>query len=203
MSILTFFLVGFIWIGIFHHLKNRASKYDEENSLSFWQIEHQANTVRRKDISTLPYISIPLNELPFQEHANSEIMEYQTIIQNLASQRIVNLSSMSNTDLKLTYGPANLDTLSEYDSNYTLLIRTLSDWGQSLFKQGDLSAARKIFEFGISCKTDIKNNYILLAQIYHENQEFNKISDLISQAETLDTLMKQSILSELHHIYEN
>lgn len=200
MSIVTFFLVVFIWIGIFHHLKEKASKQEEKQTISFWDTEREANTVRRKELSNLPYIQIPLDKLPFQETCVPELNELQTTVQTLANKKIVNLNGMSNTELKLTYGPANLDTLIHYDENYSLLIRTLSNWGSYLYKQGSLCDAKAVLEFGISCKTDIKNNYVLLAQIYHENQELNKISFLISQAESLDTLMKSSIISSLHEI---
>lgn len=193
----------FIWIGILHHLKNRASKNEENQSKQFWKAEHDANSVRKKDLSNLPYIHIDTEKLPFKDTTDPKLLEIQSTIETLSTKKIVNLSGLSNTDLKATYGPANLDTLTACDTNFTELIRTLSNWGTYLYEQGQLQDARTVLEYGILCKTDIKNNYVLLAKIYHENNEINKISNLIEQAETLQTLMKSSILSSLREIKDN
>ncbi|HAU85431.1 MAG TPA: hypothetical protein DCW90_07990 [Lachnospiraceae bacterium] len=203
MSILTFFPVVFIWIWILHHLKNRASKNEENQSKQFWKAEHDANSVRKMDLSNLPYIHIDTEKLPFKETTDPKLLEIQATMKDLSTKKIVNLVGQSNTDLKAAYGPANLDALSAYDANFTELIRTLSNWGTYLYEQGQLQDARVVLEYGILCKTDIKNNYVLLAKIYHKNNEINKITALIKQADTLQTLMKSSILSALKEIKDN
>ncbi len=200
MWLIIFTLILFIWIGILHHLKNRANKSEENMSKEFWNKERMANDVRRKDISTLSYIHIPLEQLPFQDTKDPDLQEYQDTIRHLAEQKILNLNGISNTDLKLQYGPANLDLLIEYDTNYTTLIRTLSNWGQYLYTKDQINDSRIILEYGIACNTDIKNNFILLAKIYQRNMENDKITNLIKQAESLNTLMKSSIISSLQSI---
>lgn len=193
----------FIWIWILHHLKNRASKNEENQSKQFWKAEHDANSVRKMDLSNLPYIHIDTEKLPFKETTDPKLLEIQATMKDLSTKKIVNLVGQSNTDLKAAYGPANLDALSAYDANFTELIRTLSNWGTYLYEQGQLQDARVVLEYGILCKTDIKNNYVLLAKIYHKNNEINKITALIKQADTLQTLMKSSILSALKEIKDN
>ena len=200
MWLIIFTLILFIWIGILHHLKNRANKSEENMSKEFWNKERMANDVRRKDISTLSYIHIPLEQLPFQDTKDPDLQEYQDTIRHLAEQKILNLNGISNTDLKLQYGPANLDLLIEYDTNFTTLIRTLSNWGQYLYTKDQINDSRIILEYGIACNTDIKNNFILLAKIYQRNMENDKITNLIKQAESLNTLMKSSIISSLQSI---
>lgn len=200
MSILIFFPVVFIWIGVFHHLKNRASNSEENKSKQFWQLEYEANHTRRKDISNLNYILIPIEHLPLQETNNPKLSEFQDTIINLSERKILNLSGKTNTDLKKAYGAANLEILSDCDTNFTELIRTLSLWGQYLYDLGQKKEAQEVLEYGIQCKTDIKNNYILLAKIYYQNHEIHKISQLIEQANDLNTLMKSSIVSSLEDI---
>ena len=48
-----------------------------------------------------------------------------TILNSLKDEQIVNFTGISNTDLKLSFGAANLPTLSRFDQNYTLLARAL------------------------------------------------------------------------------
>ena len=44
------------------------------------------------------------------------------------SRKLLNLSGISNTDLKLQYGHANLDLLAEYDQNFSNLLRCLDSF---------------------------------------------------------------------------
>ena len=165
MSILTFFPVVFIWLGILHHLKNHASKNEENLSKQFWQAEHDANSVRKKDIGSLPYIHIDTEKLPFKDTTDPKLLEFQSNIKDLSTKKILNLVGQSNTELKAAYGPANLDTLTAYDMNFTELIKTLSNWGTYLYEQEQLQDAKTVLEYGILCKTDIKNNSTLVKTI--------------------------------------
>ena len=105
-------------------------KKDERESKNarkrFWEKEAEANSVRKKDITFLNYIDIPLESLPFIHTDDDELNEYQNIVKDLAGKRILNLGGISNTDLKLEYGPANLPELMQYDDNYNTLTATLA-----------------------------------------------------------------------------
>lgn len=202
MSIPILIMISIIWVAILHYKKERVSNIEESQSKAFWNREHEANEVRKKDISNLPYITIPLDSLPFHENADEDLLEIYKIIRSLGDKKIVNLNHMSNTDLKLEYGVANLDILSEYDNNYVTLVRTLAKWGSYLYEHDEITDCRKVLEFGIQCNTDIKSNYILLAQLYKASGENGKVSHLISKAEQLDSLTKNSIIASLEKICE-
>lgn len=178
----------------------KTNKKIQEEKNVYWNKEYQANSTRKVDISGLEYIAIPLNLLPFAETSDEELLSIQKTINNLAQQKILNLTGISNTDLKLKYGVANITSLSEFDSNYTLLIHTLYKWGEYLYNHNQISDAVKVLEFGIKCNTDISKNYILLATIYKDTNVANKIDDLLCEAEKLSTLMKDSIINSLKEI---
>lgn len=197
MSFIISILIILIWIGIFHLKKKRVSLTEEQRTKEFWNQERKANEIRKQDISNLPYIQVPVDSLPLSSSDNAQIQEFQTVIKQLSDKKILNLTGISNTELKLQYGPSNLETLTEYDSNFTTLVRTISNWGQCLYELGQITEAKTVLEYGISCKTDIKKNYILLAKIYKDSHETSKITDLIATAESLNTLMKSSIISSL------
>lgn len=166
--------------------------------LSFWERERLANNTRKKPLDSLSYIAIPLESLPFiKDTENETLLECQKLITALSSQKIVNLTGISNTDLKLAYGVANITVLSEYDQNFTMLARTLYSWGKELYSLNMKKEAQDVLEFAISCKTDITGNYTLLADIYTETQTYDKIDALIETAESLHSLTKNSILSQL------
>ncbi|MBP5383512.1 MAG: hypothetical protein J6Y57_00890 [Lachnospiraceae bacterium] len=176
----------------------RSGRKMKDAEDQFWEREREANSTRRKPLTDLDYITIPYESLPITgEIGNPVIMECEEFLLRLKDAKIVNLNGISNTDLKLRYGVANLNDLSEYDQNYTELIRALADWGEELQKTGKTDDAVKVLEFGISCHTDIRKNYVILADIYAERKDYDEIERLIGEAEQLTSLTKNGILNEL------
>lgn len=121
----------------------------------------------------------------------------------LANSQIVNLNGISNTELRLTYGTANLEPLSLYDQNYTSLIRALQKWGTLLTSAGKSSDAITVLSYSVTIGSDIAGTYALLARLYKDHGEFDKIEELKESAAKLDTLMKPSILQDLKQLTES
>ena len=182
-------------------IKRNASntrKMEEE----FWKREHKANTIRRKPLDNLKFISIPLETFPTHIlNENEAVMECISIIENLASEKIVNFSGYSNTDLKLEYGTANLTVLSAYDQNYTLLVRTLQKWADLLIENNYMSEAVVLMEYAVSTGTDISSTYYKLADYYSSGKEYSNIDRLIYMAESLKSPNKKVILNHLKEQY--
>ena len=181
---------------IMYESKKSRRKTDEKNS-RFWAREREANNTRKKDISNLEYISIPISRLPLSPTSDEEVAEYQQTIQALSSKQILNLSGKTNTDLKLDYGVANLTILSEYDNNYTTLINTLARWGARLFQLGNTSDAVTVLEYGIEVGTDISRNFYLLAEHYAGMNRVDEIDRLLQKADNIASIMKPSIIKKL------
>jgi hypothetical protein len=110
---------------------------------------------------------------------------------------MLNLTGLSNTDLKMEYGAANLELLSAYDENCTKLLRLTVSAAEALKANGMDSEAIAFLEFGVDCGTDITSNYTLLAEYYAASGEGEKISGLVQKAEKLGTLNKDVIVSKL------
>ena len=186
----TILLASFIGMAV----KSSKRKHKEEEQ-RFWAREHAANSVRRKSLDSLNYIKIPLDKLPMDILSeDSRVAEYQSIIQTLATQPVVNLTGFSNTDLKLEYGTANITPLTEYDQNYTLLARTLQKWGELLYEQDFVQEAKTVLEFAISTETDVSSTYKLLASIYQDLGESEKTASLMETAQKLRSLSKNTIV---------
>lgn len=179
---------------IYMRSSTRKSTFNTEE---FFEREREANSVRKKPLTDLDYIQIDLNSLPFSTSDNAIINDAQNIIKDLAEKKIVNLSGFTNTDLKFKYGVANLTLLTEYDQNFTTLCRNLFDWGRELKKNDDIDNAITVLEYGIKCNTDLKSHYMLLAEIYEENHQYDKIKRLITSAENINSLLKNSLINEL------
>ena len=180
------------------YLARRGMNSDLLHREELLKKEREANSTRKKPLDDLEYISVDLDRLPFGSKNDNEIIaSCQKAIANLKDRKIVNLTGITNTDLKLRYGAANLPLLTEYDQNYTNLCRNLYDWGKELNSIGDVDDAVTVLEYGIDLKTDIKAHYLLLADIYVSRSEFDKVDRLAVSAENIHSLLRNSLIDEL------
>ena len=163
----------------------------------FWKKEYQANNTPKKSIEHLHYITIDLDMLPFLQINDPECDDYYDTLQKLSGKKIVNLSGITNTELKLTYGTSQFPLLSSYDENFTRLITTLYALAKRLHAIGHEHEARTVLEYGIACGTDITNHYILLANMYKDSGDNAKIGELIHHAQELHTPLKEHLVKTL------
>ena len=186
------FIVFIIWLTYELAKHNRL---DAAADRAFWDKEHRANRTGKKSLEDLAYITIPYERLPMDILPEDEyISEYMDTIQTLHDSKIVNFTGISNTDLKLKYGAPNIDLLTRYDQNYTILVRTLNQWASHLYQKGYPKEAREILEFAVSTGTDISGSYKLLCKIYKEENTPEKIKALYPVAESLNSAMKNAIV---------
>ncbi len=188
-----FLLIFIIFLIILAYFLRKNTRSQNEIEERFWQREQEANSIRRKDISNLDYITIPLEKFPMNLHSLTEKR-----LETLSKQTILNLTGYSNTDLKLDYGPANLDKLSEYDNNFSELVGILSDYSKELLDANQKDGARTVLEYAVSICADSKSIYTMLADLYQESGEINRIEDLIQNANELRSLSKNVIVEKLN-----
>lgn len=187
-----------ILCGLIAYENKKHGKQHENEEKAFWSKENSANNVRRKSLDDLEYISIPLDSLPINLMTdNEDVAECLQILQDLDTRKIVNFTGISNTDLKLKYGAPNINLLTEFDQNYTLLARTLQKWAELLYEKGFIDETQQILEFAISTRTDVSKTYYLLTDIYNQKGQSEKIRSLIDVANGLNSALKNSIVRTL------
>ena len=189
------FIVFCIWLGyeIHKHRNMEAKAYED-----FWAKENAANSTRKKPLDDLEYITIPMESFPFSLFCEQEqVAEYQQTIKDLSAVPIVNLTGISNTDLKLQYGAPNIDLLSLYDQRYTTLVRTLENWAAFLYQKNHPQEAKVLLEFAVHTRTDIYASYELLIKIYEESGENSRIPELLPYAEKVNSISQKRIISLL------
>ena len=193
IPIFTILFIGFILVLQFQIRKSDAQQ--DEVDQRFWERERQANTIRKKDISNLDYITIPEDLFPMNLATDTE-----NSLAALRGKKMLNLTGKTNTDLKLLYGVSNLEELSEYDDNFTLFVRLVPDYANQLQNDGQIEQARRLLEFAVEKQADSKNIFTQLAQLYAAAGEGDKIQSLIAAASELESLSKLPIISSLQDI---
>ena len=194
------FIVFCIWLSYELHKSRRREESTEE---SFWEKESRANNTRRKSLDDLNYITIPFDSLPMDVMKDDPVVsECHDILHTISEGPIVNLTGISNTDLKLKYGAPNIDLLTLYDQRYTTLARTLQRLATALYEHTYVKEAKTVLEFAIETKTDVSASYKLLAEIYQKTGEKDKIRNLIPVAEGLNSALSGHIVSFLNSMAE-
>ncbi len=199
------FLASFILLCIFLNIRmRRVSRKVEEKEENFWETESRANSVRKKSLENLEYVHIPVDLLPFGTAGDNPVLQSaEDELLALKDEKIVNFTGITNTDLKLEYGTANITPLSQYDQNYTALVCSLQKWGKELYDQGRFEDATKVLEFAVKTRTDITGTYRLLVDMYKtklglsESEIQKKIDGLIPIAKNLNSLSRMTILALL------
>lgn len=195
------FIVFLLWLRV----KLKQQNNLETQNKDFWAREHEADFSRNKDISNLEYINVPKNTLPFDNNTDDvELIQIQQDIDNVLSKKMINLSGMTNTDIKLTYGRGNFEILSVYDQNYLKFLSLLNKWGTYLLNTGHTSEAKQVFEYSINTlNCDISGCYTGLAQIYLENGDIDKVQQLIEKIMSSDAYLKDATAQKLIRMIQN
>ena len=140
------------------------------------------------------------DSLPTININDTKILKDYETINKLRERKILNLSGMSNTNIKLEYGVGNLAFLSECDDNFVLLVRTLDELGHLLFSQGYETQGCEIFEYAVYIGSDIKATYTALADYYNKNNNKNGIDKLLLNASSIQTSAKDRIVEYINSV---
>ena len=135
------FIIFVIWLAFqIHHTNNKAANHME----TYLEKEMRSNHVRKKPLDDLEYITIPLERFPMSLLTDDPvILECHQTLEALSTEKIVNFTGISNTDLKLTYGTANLTAGSESFQTFTVLEGSLTlTAGETLL---DMPAGQTVF----------------------------------------------------------
>ena len=188
----------FIITLIISHALKKEQCESEKVLNEYFSRERAANRTRRQPLNDLAYVEIPFDFIPKSLLEDNEtVQDCHRILEGLSDKKIVNFTGYTNTDLKLQYGVSNLATLTAYDENYTLYARTIYKLAKLYYDNGYESNARILLEKAIESGTDITANYTLLASIYQTKGEYDKINNLLTQADTLRSASKGNIKRSL------
>lgn len=197
--ILASSIVFVIWLAYTIHKSNSAGDKSQED---FWQREARANATKGKPLDDITYITIPMDKMHTDVMKDDpKAAEYIERFRFLSNEKIINLTGLSNTDLKLKYGVPNIERLMRCDQNYTVLARTLQEYAQLLYDNGHIAEAKDILEFALSTRTDVSGSYRLIAEIYKSEGNADAIRSLLPAAEQLNSAMKQHIIDILMNYY--
>lgn len=188
----------FILVGAIAIFGKKGENSMKEKLEKFQERERAANEVRRKPLDDLDYLTVPDEFLSFpSDEASHDATEGRRILESLKSEKIVNLTGLSNTDLKERYGVANLPDLMRFDQNYTSLVRALQMYAAYLSEAGYEDQAVKLLEYAVESRSDVSSSYRLLGKLYVKNGRSSELDKLIQKATELNSPLTASIVRSL------
>ena len=204
MRILLLPLIITILALVFKHNADKRDRSDEHSIRSYLDRESAANSIRRQDISALPYIQAPTESFPFDITLNdakkqSQIDNYKKEILTYAGKSMLNLTGVTNTELKEKYGPANLDILSMCDQNYSQYMRYLFLYAQAIYEEYPVEAV-DLLTYCLSTGTDISGIYELLGRYYKEKGDLTAFNRLYEAIPDTNSISGKMILNKLDHL---
>lgn len=192
-------IAGFIFV-----FMKITSEKPGDGIRSFREKERRADSTLKQPLDNLPFIQVPLDSIPSPEPAvNEKCAAILNELNTLAGKKIVNLTGISNTDLKLTYGAPNLPILTEYDQNFTSLCMNLHELGCEYKLTGHEDEAIATFNAAVSVGTDISGTYTTLAEMYAEKGLYVEIQRLINCADNIRSLTRTSTIKKLQNILDS
>ncbi len=195
LTLTSVVLMGLVINNAIRRSNARSKKAMEE----FWEKERSSYKAPSHPVGDLDFIEFP-GDLPLDIPTNNpRVREYQETLKILENEKVLDLSGITNTDIRMAYGNKNMEELSRADMRYTTLCRFLNNLAMEYMKIGYTVEAEKLLCFAISCGSDIKETYLMTGRMYMEKEDRVSLNSLIEKAEKLpDTShTKKDILREL------
>ncbi len=191
-TIFFIFVISVTWR--ISSLERKRAKRDA----AFWQKEADAEKAPAKDLSTVNFIHVPLEDFSFGLIKTEEAEMTEEEISSLAARPILNLNGMTNTDIKLAYGADNFDYMNVVGEHFDRLEVLLCDYAKLLMEKGYYAEAIPVLSFAVSENATISSIYTLLGECYDAVGAQEKLVELIATVEQRDLLMKPGILDHLN-----
>ncbi|MBQ7677452.1 MAG: hypothetical protein IJT32_04390 [Lachnospiraceae bacterium] len=187
-----FFFCLFVFFRI-RHLQSRR----EERDAAFWAREEAAMHAPNADLSKVPFLQIPLERFPMGLLQTDEAGLIEEELRTLAAKPILNLSGMTNTDIRLAYGADNFDYMQNVGENFDRLEVLLCDFAKLLIENGHSIEAIPVLEYAVENNATISSIYTLLGECYDDAGDGDALNALIATVEGRDMMMQASILDHL------
>ncbi len=191
---LTVFIIFLVLLAIRY---NQTKKKQAEIQDSFWEAEARANAAPPANLDDLQYITIPLEKFPLGFSKEEKILAIEDKLTVLSQKRLLNLTGMTNTELKTIYGVSNFNAVSEMGEDFDSLTVLLKEYAETLIEAQLIGEAIQVLEYGVGIGTDISRHYIMLGECYQVLHKTEKLEYLIEQVSSSSLLLAPSICRQL------
>lgn len=201
ITVPVFIIIFIIFIAWTQYEMKKGDKAERKAHEEFLAREYEANHTAKKDFSDIPVLRFDESVIPLPEEGqfteNDDVTGYIESLRSLIKEPMMDLSSYSNTDLKLSYGTANFTLLSGYDANYSNFLMLLTNLARAYERRKMYDLAEKSYKAAIQCGSVKLNDYTALAGVYLKKDDPAAINSLIEEVQASDIERKEGIAEAL------
>ena len=178
--------------------KSKGSARSNENYL---REEEMANFSRKKEIPENLFINAGIELLPMREFEDTEefkrINKSQAYVIKRSTFKMIRLKTpMTNRELKIKFGYANLENIIAYEDNFVRYIFALCDWAETLLEMGEKEDAISILEFAVDMIPEQSKPYTLLIDAYGESKCKSELLNLKDKFNSNCKPLLQDVLND-------
>ena len=191
---LTVFLIFLLWLALRYA---KIARIREEDMESFWERERRANSTRAKDITSLDYLTIPLDKFPLNFSDEEDVKAIENELLELSTHRLLNLTGMNNSDIKSAFGTPNFETMCQIGEDFDRVLVLLNDYAAKLMEADRFSDAITVLTFAVEAGTDVTDSYIRLVDCYGKEGLEGKTEFIKMLVQNSNLLTKNKILEHI------
>jgi len=169
VPVFLIFVAAAVFFAVVTRFKAKGYGKDFE---AYIEEEKKANAVWKEPIPTGDMFAPDMSLFPVaaDDAGDSAVLRRQREVMARAAEKMMRFDEpLSNAELKLKYGTANLENIAEYEDNFFRFIYTVNSWAEALLDTGDETAAETVLYAGVMSFADTSKTYTMLADIYHKN----------------------------------
>ena len=198
---MQFFIIsGFLilWTGIFIAYRvKKSNKIMKESIDNFNEKEREANNARRHEIGDDIYFKPDMSAIPFLNDGSKE----EERVKSIASRPMIKMPGrVSTTELKLMYGPSQLEHIIICEECYNDYLSALIDLAEHRINDGHKNDGLQLLLYTIGLGSDFRKNYALLIDLYIGDRDGSKLDELLVETkarEFADEGTKNWIISQI------
>jgi len=178
------FILFITFLVIYNYKMAKVSKEIDKSNDQFIERERKADFTRKKPLDDIKFVKPNINIMSSISQDDIDDDLYNKIIlckkdyEKVANLKMAFFRNKTNTDLKLQYGAANLNTLINFESTYNNLLSIIIKWAKLLIEANKEKEAIILLEEGIRLESDFEANYTLLIDLYEKSNEISKLKNL-------------------------
>lgn len=196
---LLIILIFTIWLT--YELK-KSTKNNTSSSADFWKRESEAAYVPAKSTEDVNFVTLDESLLPVIGYDDDpDIKEYTAELKSLCNRQLADLSSYTNTDLKLKYGTRNFQPLCDADADYTKVVTLISKLLPLLIDNNRLDDAGKLLEYTEQSGMSGRSITVSRGRYYAAIDDTDSLNKLINSVR-LNSPSSDKLIVELTQLLE-
>ena len=178
----------------------RHGKLQDTKNRRFLEEEQEANMARKREIEPELFFYANLEKLPYVPDSDPH-----RVLRTSRRTMIRFDRPESNVDLKKRYGVAQLDSITQFEENFHDFLKSLGEWAQALYDEGNADGALQVLEYAIELGSEFRGTYRLAADIYAVGRDVYALERLLQMATDnyfKDPAMLEHVLSYIEEKIE-